>query len=84
MIRRYFCVSPEVWQLPINLCMSEGAYLVHLNCLYLIKLMVVGFCSRSNWTVGSSIKAITDLILFHYQTATKYTINFNYQHIKKF
>ena len=38
----------------------------------------VFFCSRSNWIVGSSINILTDLILFHYQTAIKYTINFSY------
>ena len=38
----------------------------------------VFFCSRCNWIVGSSINILTDLILFHYQTAIKYTINFNY------
>ena len=57
---------------------SEVAYLVRVDCLYLTKPMVVGFCWRSNWTVGSSINVLTDLILFRYKTAIKYTINFNY------
>ena len=46
--------------------------------LHLIKPMVVGFCWRCNWIVGSSIKVLTDLILFSYQTAIKYRINFDY------
>ena len=57
---------------------SELAFLVRMDCLYLIKPMVVGFCWRCNWTVGSSINVLTDLILFRYKTAIKYTINFNY------
>ena len=56
----------------------EVAYLVRVDCLYLIKPMVVAFCWRCNWKVGSSINVLTDLILFRYQTAIKYTINFNY------
>ena len=63
---------------------SEVAYLVLVVCLYLIKPMVVRFCWRCNWTVGSSINLLTDLILFRYKTAIKNTINFNYKHIKKF
>ena len=35
--------------------------------------MMVGFCWRYNWTVGSSIDVLTDLTLFRYQTAIKYT-----------
>ena len=57
---------------------SEVAYLVRVDCLYLIKPMVLGFFWRCNWTVGSSINVLTDLILFRYKTALKYTINFNY------
>ena len=38
----------------------------------------VFFCSRCNWIVGSSIYILADLIWFHYRTAIKYTINFNY------
>ena len=40
-----------------------------------MKPMVVGFCWRCNWTVGSSTNVLTDLILFRYQTAIKYAIN---------
>ena len=36
------------------------------------------FFWRCNWIVGSSVNVLTDLILFRYQTAIKYTINFNY------
>ena len=50
---------------------------MRVDCLYLIKPMVVGFCSRCNWIVGSSINVLTDLILFRSQTVIKYTINFN-------
>ena len=57
---------------------SEVTYLVQLDCLYLIKPMVVGFCCRCNWTVGSSTNVLTDFILFRYKTAIKYTINFDY------
>ena len=57
---------------------SEVTYLVHVDCLYLIKRMVIDFCWRFNWTVGSSINVLSDLILFQYQTAIKYTINLNY------
>ena len=57
---------------------SEVAYLVRVDSLYVIKPMVVGFFWRCNWTVGSSINVLTDLILFRYKTARKYTINFNY------
>ena len=53
---------------------SEVTYLVHVDCLYLIKQMVIGFCWRFNWTMGSSINVLSDLILFKYQTARKYTI----------
>ena len=37
---------------------ERGAYLVRVDCLYLIKLMVVGFCSRCDWIVGSSINVL--------------------------
>ena len=67
-----------VWELPISLFSKEVTYLVCVDFLYLIKPMLVGFCWRCNWTVGSSINVLTDLILFRYQTAIKYTINFNY------
>ena len=77
MSRRFSCVTPGAWELPISLFASEVAYLVRVDCLYLIKPMVVGFCSRCNWIVGSSINVLTDLILFLSQTAVKYTINFN-------
>ena len=56
----------------------ERGYLVRVDCLYLIKPLVVVFCWKCNWTVGSCINALTDLILFRYQTAIKYIINFNY------
>ena len=82
----------EGGELKISLCYPRGlwisnqyfvskvAYLVSVDCLYLIKPMVVGLCWRFNWTVGSSgINVLTDLILFRYQTAIKYTINFSYQ-----
>ena len=46
---------------------SEVAYLVRVECLYLIKTMVFRFCWKCNWTVGSSINVLTDLILFRYQ-----------------
>ena len=82
MSRRFSCVTPGVWELPISLFASEVAYLVRVDCLYLIKPMVVGFCWRCNWTVGSSINVLTNLIFFRYQTAIKYTINFDYKHIK--
>ena len=37
----------------IFLCLqSEVAYLVRVDCLYLMKPLVVGFCWRCNWTVG--------------------------------
>ena len=78
MSQRFSCVAPGVPELPISLFASEVAYLVRVDCLYLIKPMVFGFCCRCNWTVGSSINVLTDLILFRYQTAIKYTINFNY------
>ena len=77
MSRRFSCVTPGAWELPISLFASEVAYLVRVDCLYLIKPMVVGFCSRCNWIVGSSINVLTDLILFRSQTVIKYTINFN-------
>ena len=77
MSRRFSCVTPGAWELPISLFASEVAYLVRVDCLYLIKPMVVGFCSRCNWIVGSSINVLTDLILFRSQTVIKYTINLN-------
>ena len=76
--RRYSCVTPGVRELSISLFTSEVAYLVRVDCLYLIKLMVLGFCWRRDKTVGSSINVLTDLVLFRYQTAIKYRINFNY------
>ena len=77
MSQRLSCVIPGVRELPISFFASEVAYLVRVDCLYLIKPMVVGFCSRCNWIVGSSINVLTDLILFRSQTVIKYTINFN-------
>ena len=68
MSRRFYCVTLGIHELPISLLM---AYLVRVDCLYLIKAMVVGFCWRCNWTFGSSINVLTDLILFRYQTAIK-------------
>ena len=78
MSRRFSCVTPGVRELPISLFASEVVFLVCVECLYLIKPMVVGFCWRCNRTVGSSINVLTDLILFRYQTAIKYTIHFKY------
>ena len=72
------CVTPGIQELPINLVASEVVYLVCVDSLYLIKPMVVGFCWRWNWIVGSSINVLIDLILFRCQIAIKYTINFNY------
>ena len=69
MSRRFSCVTPRAWRLPISLSASEVAYLVRLECFYLIKPMAVGFCGRCNWTVDSSINVLTDFILFRYQTA---------------
>ena len=66
MSRRFSCVSPGFWELPISLFASEVAYLVGVDCLYLTKPMVIGFCWRGNWTVGSSINVLTDFILFSY------------------
>ena len=70
--------TPRFWKLPISLSASKVAYLVRVGCSYLIKPMVVGFCLRCNWTVGISINVLTDLVFIHYQTALKYTINYNY------
>ena len=78
MSRRFSCVTPGIRELPISLFANEVPCLVRLDCLYLIKPMVVGFCSRCNWIVCSSTNVLTDLILFRYQTAIKYTINFSY------
>ena len=78
MSRRFSCVNLGIRELPISLLASEVACLVQVDCLYLIKPMVVGFCWRCNWTLGFSINVLTDLILFRYQTAIKYTITFNY------
>ena len=75
---KIFLCYPSGSELPISLFASEVAYLVRVDCLYLTKPMVVGFCWGYNWIVGSSINVLTDLILFRYQTAIKYTINFNY------
>ena len=55
----------------------EVAYLLLVDFLYLFKPMVVGFWWRCNWTVGTSINVLTDLILFCCKTAIKYTINFS-------
>ena len=65
----FLCYPPGIRELPISLFASEVPYLVRVDCLYLIKPMVVGFCSRCNWIVGSSTNVLTDLILFRYQTA---------------
>ena len=48
MSRRFSCVNPGVGKLHISLFASEVAYLVRMDCLYLIKPMVVGFCWRLN------------------------------------
>ena len=71
MSRRFSCVTLGIRELPISLFPSEVAYLVSVDCLYLIKPMVVGFCGRCNWTLASSINVLTDFILFRYQTAIK-------------
>ena len=47
---------------------------MRMDCLYLIEPMVVGFCWRCNWKVGSSINVLTDLVLFRCQTAIKQLI----------
>ena len=62
MSQRLSFVTPGVRELLISLFASEVVYLVRIDCLYLIKPMVVGFCWRCNWTVGSSINVLTDLI----------------------
>ena len=62
MNRRFFCVTLGIRELPISLFPSEVAYLVRVDCLYLIKPMVVGFCWRCSWTLASSINVLTDLI----------------------
>ena len=59
MSRRFSCVTIGVWELSISLFTSKVPYLVRVDCLYLIKRMVVGFCWRCNWTVGSSINVLT-------------------------
>ena len=71
MSRRFSCVTLGIRELPISLFPSEVAHLVRVDCLYLIKPMVVGFCWRCNWTLASSVNVLTDLILFRYQTAIK-------------
>ena len=78
MSQRFSCITPGVRELPISLFASEVAYLVLVDCLYLIKPMVVGFFWRCNLTVGRSINVLTDFILFRYQTAIKQTLNFNH------
>ena len=42
--RRVSCVTLGIHELPISLFAGEVAYLVRVDSLYLIKLMVVGFC----------------------------------------
>ena len=64
MSRRFSSVTPGVWELPISLSTSEMANVVRVDYLYLIKRMVVSFCWRRNWIVGSSINVLTRLILF--------------------
>ena len=71
MSRRFSCVTLGICELPISLIAKEVAYLVRVDCLYLIKPVVVGFCWRCNWIFGSSINVLSDLILFRYQTAIK-------------
>ena len=74
-------------ELKILLCYPRGSGISHqsfasevaqvrVDCLYLIKPMAVGFCWSCNWAVGGSINVLTDLILFRYKTAIKYTINY--------
>ena len=62
MSRRFSRVNLEIRELPISLFASEVAYLVRVDCLYLVKPMVVGFFWRCNWTLGSSINVLADLI----------------------
>ena len=78
MSQRFSCVTPGVQEISISLFASEVVYLVCVDCLYLIKPMMVGFCWRCNWTMGSSINVLTDFILFWYQATIKYTINFSH------
>ena len=40
---KIFLCYPGVWELPISLFASEMVYLVLVECLYLIKPMVVDF-----------------------------------------
>ena len=62
MSRRFSCATQGIREVPISLLGGEVTYLVRVDCLYLIKPMVVGFCSRCNWIVGSGINVLTDLI----------------------
>ena len=62
MSRRHSRVNLGICELPISLFVSEVAYLVRVDCLCLIKPMVVGFFWRCNWTLDSSINVLTDLI----------------------
>ena len=46
MSQRFPRVTPAVWQVPLSLFASEVlAYLVRVECLYMIKPMVVNFGS---------------------------------------
>ena len=78
---KFSCVTPEIQERLISLFASEFMYLMRVDCLYVIKPIVGGFSWRGNRAVGSSINVLTDLILFPYQIAVKYTINFNYNHL---
>ena len=39
-------------------------------------LLSLSIDSECNWIIGSSVNVLTDLTIFRYQTAIKYTINF--------
>ena len=39
-------------------------------------LLSLSIDSECNWIIGSSVNVLTDLTIFRYQTALKYTINF--------
>ena len=39
-------------------------------------LLFLNIDSECNWIIGSSVNVLTDLIIFRYQTAIKYTTNF--------
>ena len=63
-----------------NKCTDYESFLEYISTKDELLIFNCLKCSKHhkehNWTVGNSIIVLTDMIIFRYQTAIKYTIHF--------